>query len=143
MSSSPVQHERRAAQRFSFQIPVTLRLGGEVECRGITQDVSARGAFILTDTQVAPAGSVEFTLVLPPEITLTESMQVRCRGKALRVDGPGLGAKFGVAVMVEHYEFLPELRPEPRPVERAAAAGADDDTEQGRGYGARSYPWRA
>jgi hypothetical protein len=142
MSSSPVQHERRAAQRFPFQIPVTLRLGGEVECRGVTQDVSARGAFILTDTKVGPAGGLEFTLVLPPEITLTESMQVRCRGKVLRVDGPGLGAKFGVAVMVEHYEFLPEPRVEPRPVERAAAADADG-TEHNRGYGARSYPWRA
>jgi hypothetical protein len=69
-------------------------------------------------------------------------MRVCCRGKALRVDGPGLGAKFGVAVMVENYEFLPELRVEPRPVERAAAAGTDD-TELSRGYGARSYPWRA
>ena len=142
MSSSPVQHERRAAQRFPFQIPVTLRLGAEVECRGVTQDVSARGAFILTDSKVPPAGCVEFTLVLPPEITLTESMRVCCRGKALRVEGPGLGAKFGVAVMVERYEFLPELRAEPRPVERAAAAGADD-AQDGRTYGSRSYPWRA
>ncbi|HKT69144.1 MAG TPA: PilZ domain-containing protein [Terriglobales bacterium] len=142
MSSSPVQHERRAAQRFPFQIPVTLRLGGQLECRGITQDVSARGAFILTDSKVAPAGSVEFTLVLPPEITLTESMRVCCRGKALRVNGPGLGAKFGVAVMVEHYEFLPEPHAEPRAVERAAATGADD-AQDGRAYGSRGYPWRA
>ena len=142
MSSSPVQHERRAAQRFPFQIPVTLRLAGEAECRGITQDVSARGAFISTDTRVPETGCLEFTLVLPPEITLTESMRVRCRGKAVRVEGPGLGAKFGVAVVVEHYEFLPEVRSEPRPAERAAVAGVDD-SEQGFGYGARDYPWRA
>ncbi len=142
MSSSPVQHERRAAQRFPFQIPVTLRLAGEVECRGVTQDVSARGAFISTDTCVPEAGGIEFTLVLPSEITLTESMRVRCRGKAVRVEGPGLGAKYGVAVAVEHYEFLPEPRVEPRPVERVAASEADD-TEQGRAYGAHSYPWRA
>lgn len=141
MSSSPVQHERRAAQRFPFQIPVTLRLDSEVECRGVTQDVSARGAFMYTDATVAQAGGVEFTLVLPPEITLTESMHVRCRGKVVRVEGPGLGAKFGVAVVVEHYEFLPELRVEPRPVERAAVAGMDN-TEEGRSR-ARSYPWRA
>ena len=141
MSSSPVQHERRAAQRFPFQIPVTLRLNGEVECRGVTQDVSARGAFIYTETKVAEAGSVEFTLVLPPEITLTESMRVRCRGKALRVEGPGLGAKFGVAVAVEGYEFLPEARPEPHSAERAPVAGVEE-TQESRAYAVR-YPWRA
>lgn len=141
MSSSPVQHERRAAQRFPFQIPVTLRLG-EVECRGVTQDVSARGAFISTDTKVPETGSIEFTLVLPPEITLTESMRVRCRGKAVRVEGPGLGANFGVAVVVERYEFLSEPATQPRPVERAAVAGVDD-SEHDPSYNARSYPWRA
>lgn len=136
MSSSPVQHERRAAQRFPFQIPVTLRIG-ELECRGVTQDVSARGAFISTDTKVPESGGIEFDLVLPPEITLTESMRVRCRGKAVRVEGPGLGAKFGVAVMVEHYEFLPELRTQARKPDRAPVAGVDESEQS------RSYPWRA
>ena len=142
MSSSPVQHERRAAQRFPFQIPVTLRLSGEVECQGVTQDVSARGAFISTDTKVPETGGIEFTLVLPPEITLTESMRVRCRGKALRVEGPGLGANFGVAVVVERYEFLSEPAAPPRSAERATVAGVDDP-EQDPSYGARGYPWRA
>lgn len=139
MSSSPVQHERRAAQRFPFQIPVTLRLSGEVECRGVTQDVSARGAFILTDTKVPESGCVEFTLVLPPEITLTESMRVRCRGKAVRVEGPGLGAHFGVAVVVEGYVFLSEPT-QPRSVERATVAGVDESEHDGN-YD--RYPWRA
>jgi hypothetical protein len=143
MSSSPVQHERRAAQRFPFQLPVTLRLaGGELESVGLTQDVSARGAFILTEANVAEAAGLEFTLVLPPEVTLTESMRVRCQGKAIRVEGPGLGGKFGVAVVVERYEFLPELRREPRSAERPAIAGIDEaeDTQE---YGGRGYPWRA
>jgi hypothetical protein len=140
MSSSPVQHERRAAQRFPFQIPVSLRLSGEAECVGITQDVSARGAFIFTEAKVAEAAGLEFTLVLPPEVTLTESMRVRCRGKAIRVEGPGLGAKFGVAVVVEHYEFLPEPRAEARPAERVAVV---DDSENTDNYSVHSYPWRA
>ena len=142
MSSSPVQHERRAAQRFPFQIPVTLRLPGNVERRGITQDVSARGAFIYSDTKVAEAEGMEFTLVLPPEITLTESMRVRCRGKALRVEGPGLGDKFGIAVAVEHYEFLPEPRSEPYAAERAAVSSIET-SDSGPKPEARSYLWRA
>ena len=141
MSSSPVQHERRAAQRFPFQLPVTLRLNGEVESVGLTQDVSARGAFILTEAKVAEAACLEFTLVLPPEVTLTESMRVRCRGKAIRVEGPGLGAKFGVAVVVERYEFLPELRREPHS-ERASVASVDE-AEDAHPYGSRGYPSRA
>jgi hypothetical protein len=142
MSSSPVQHERRAAQRFPFQIPVILRLNPEMECRGLTQDVSARGAFIYTEAKVAPAGGVEFTLVLPPEITLTESMRVRCRGKAVRVEGPGLGEKFGVAVLVEHYDFLPEPRPQSHFTERATAARVDEADPIDE-HGSRNYPWRA
>ena len=142
MSSSPVQHERRAAQRFPLQIPVTLRLPGNVECRGITQDVSARGALIYADTKVAEAEGVEFTLVLPPEVTLTESMRVRCRGKAVRVEGPGVGAKFGIAVLIEHYDFLPELRTEPYAAERAAVAGIED-SEAERKPESRGYYWRA
>lgn len=142
MSSSPVQHERRAAQRFPLQIPVTLRLPGNVECRGITQDVSARGALIYADTKVAEAEGVEFTLVLPPEVTLTESMRVRCRGKAVRVEGPGVGAKFGIAVLIEHYDFLPELRTEPYAAERAAVAGIED-SEPERKPESRGYYWRA
>lgn len=142
MSSSPVQHERRAAQRFPLQIPVTLRLPGNVECRGITQDVSARGALIYAESKVAEADGLEFTLVLPPEVTLTESMRVRCRGKAVRVEGPGVGAKFGIAVVIEHYDFLPEMRTEPYAAERAAVTGIDASDSDHK-QEARSYFWRA
>lgn len=142
MSSSPVQHERRAAQRFPLQIPVTLRLSGNVECRGITQDVSARGALIYAESKVAEADGLEFTLVLPPEVTLTESMRVRCRGKAVRVEGPGVGAKFGIAVVIEHYDFLPEMRTEPYAAERAAVTGIDASDSDHK-QEARSYFWRA
>ena len=44
--------------------------GGDVEC------VAA----------IAAGSSIEFTLILPPEITLTESIRVRCKGKVVRVD---------------------------------------------------------
>jgi hypothetical protein len=140
MNSSPVRHEHRAAQRFPVQLPVSLRLPGEVECVGITQDVSARGAFILTEVKVTEAATVEFAVVLPPEVTLTESMRVRCRGKAIRVEGPGLGGKFGVAVAIENYEFLPELSNQPRPVERAAGV---DDSKLSRVQSLRAFPSRA
>ena len=78
--------------------------GTDREGCGFTQDLSGRGAFFYTDFQVAEGDAVELTFVMPAEITLTENMRVRCRGRVTRV----LPAerKFGVAVHLEGYEYL-------------------------------------
>jgi len=97
MSSSEVGLERRAAQRFDFQLPLSVRLiNGEGEGSGLTQDLSARGAFFYTDFVLEQGANVEVTLVMPSEITLSENMRVRCRGKVLRVTPPAIGNKIGV-----------------------------------------------
>ena len=58
------------------------------------------------DSAIAPGSVIEFTLTLPPEITLTESIRVRCKGKVVRVDdGDG---KVAVAAVIDEYEFLAE-----------------------------------
>ena len=44
--------------------------------------------------------------LLPPEITLTESIRVRCRGKVVRVDGASSNGKLAVAAVIDEYEFL-------------------------------------
>lgn len=107
MSTDQVQHERRASQRFGFQLPVAVRLAGtEREGCGFTQDLSGRGAFFYTDFQVAQGDAVELTFVMPAEITLTENMRVRCRCRVTRV--LPAQSKFGVAVHLEGYEYLPE-----------------------------------
>jgi PilZ domain len=106
MSTDQDHHERRAAQRFDFQLPVGVRLAGaEAEGCGFTQDLSGRGAFLYTDFQVSEGDAVELTLVMPYEITLTENMRVRCRGRVTRVQP--VESKFGVAVQLQGYEFLP------------------------------------
>ena len=50
-----------------------------------TRDVSARGICFYLDSAIATGSPIEFTLTLPPEITLTESIRVRCKGKVVRV----------------------------------------------------------
>ena len=78
MSTDQVHLERRASQRFDFQLPIGVRLAGtEREGCGFTQDLSGRGAFFYTDFQVAEGDAVELTFVMPAEITLTEKMRVR------------------------------------------------------------------
>jgi len=109
MSTSPVRHERRAAQRFDYQIPISVRVAeAEGEVHGCTQDLSARVAFFYTEALIPDGSELELTLVMPAEITLTESMPVRCRGKVLRVIRQDGSAKIGVAVQLAGYEFLPD-----------------------------------
>jgi hypothetical protein len=112
MNPEQVQVERRAAQRFDFQLPVSVRLADqEREGHGFTQDVSARGIFFLTDFRLREGDAVELTMVMPSEITLTENMRVRCRGKVVRAVNLAVGNRAGIAVHIEGYEYLPEADP--------------------------------
>jgi hypothetical protein len=107
MSTDDLHHERRASQRFDFQLPVGVRLAGtDCEGYGFTQDLSGRGVFFYTDFRVAEGDTVELTLVMPSEITLTENARVRCRGRVVRV--VPVEQKFGVAARLEGYEYLPK-----------------------------------
>jgi hypothetical protein len=118
MTTSPVRLERRVGQRFSYLLPVSLRdPNSGLESVGFTQDLSSRGVFFFTEAPLMEGAPIELTLKMPSEITLGDSMPVRCRGRILRVIRPAtspVGAcsglaetKIGVAVRLEHYEYLP------------------------------------
>lgn len=107
---TPLQHERRSRQRFEFQMPVSIRVNGsDREEPGFTEDLSARGTFLYTDCNAEVGCTVELTLMMPSEITLAESMRVRCRGKILRVlQRDAVKNKIGLAVELLSYEYLTE-----------------------------------
>jgi hypothetical protein len=112
MSTPPVRLERRVGQRFPYLLPVSLRqAAGAIEGVGFTQDVSSRGVFLLTDAALVEGSEIELTLRMPSEITLGETMPVRCKGHILRVvpvvASAGSEEKIGVAVRLECYEYLP------------------------------------
>jgi hypothetical protein len=122
MSTDQVQLERRAAQRFDFQVAVSVRVAGsERQGCGFTQNLSARGALFHTDLPLSKADAMELTLVMPSEITLTENMRVRCRGKVLRVLTSAVDSRSLVAVHLEEYEYLPEAESEPSAFARISA----------------------
>jgi hypothetical protein len=118
MTTPPVRVERRAGQRFPYLLPLSLRQSAAaIEGVGFTQDLSSRAVFFFTDTPLEEGAEIEITLRMPSEITLGESMPVRCRGRILRVVKPAVTAaqhptgaetKIGVAVRLEGYEYLPE-----------------------------------
>ena len=105
-----VQDEKRATRRFALRLPVSVNQNESANHaeNAQTRDVSARGICFYVDAEVEPGSSIEFTLTLPPEITLTESIQVRCKGRVVRVDGGSPAAKLAVAAVIDEYEFLPQ-----------------------------------
>jgi hypothetical protein len=102
--------EKRAARRFALQIPVTVNRGENISQSETAQirDVSARGICFYLDSAVEQGAPIGFTLTLPPEITLTESIRVQCKGHVVRVENGLPDGKLAVAAVIEDYEFLPE-----------------------------------
>ena len=56
-----------------------------------------------------PGYAIDFTLTLPPEITLTESIRVRCKGRVVRVEGGSPSQKMAVAAVIDEYDFLADV----------------------------------
>jgi hypothetical protein len=104
------QQEKRTARRFALHVPVTVDHGDTTNHNEVAQlrDVSARGICFYLESAVEQGAPIGFTLTLPPEITLTESIRVQCKGRVVRVENGRDDGKLAVAAVIEEYEFLPE-----------------------------------
>ena len=104
------QQEKRSARRFALRIPVSVARGEKMEQSEPAQlrDVSARGICLYLDSPIEQGSPIGFTLTLPPEITLTESIRVQCKGRVVRIDDAANTGKLAVAAVIEEYEFIPE-----------------------------------
>jgi hypothetical protein len=104
------QAEKRATRRFALRLPVSISHNGDSgpAMSAQTRDVSARGICFYLEAPLTPGSDIEFTLTLPPEITLTESIRVRCTGKVVRSEAELADAKVPVAAIIDEYEFLAE-----------------------------------
>jgi PilZ domain len=102
-------NDKRATRRFALRLPVSVRYGEKnEEHEAQTRDVSARGICFFVDSAIQAGSPIDFTLTLPPEITLTESIRVRCKGRVVRVEGGSPASKMAVAAVIDEYEFLAE-----------------------------------
>ncbi len=101
------QQEKRGARRFPLRVPVTVDHDNATRSAQL-RDVSARGICFYLESAVTQGSAIGFTLTLPPEITLTESIRVQCKGRVVRVENGLADGKLAVAAVIEEYEFLPE-----------------------------------
>jgi hypothetical protein len=102
--------ERRGAQRFEVHMPLSVEFDGR-SVPGYVQDLSGRGIFFYAETALPEGAVIHLTFTMPSEITLAESMPVRCRGRVLRASEPQSGERRGIAVQIDSYEFLPQDAP--------------------------------
>jgi hypothetical protein len=86
-------------------LPLAVHFDGKT-VPAFTQDVSGRGIFFFTEAELPEGAVVELTFTMPSEITLGESMPVRCRGRVLRCGPAQGGRRNGVAVRLDSYEYL-------------------------------------
>lgn len=97
--------DKRAIRRFALQLPVTLTTAGE-PASAETRDVSSHGICFYSDAAMERESVIEFTVTLPTEVTMTEPISVRCRGKVVRVENAEPGGRFAIAAAIDSYEFV-------------------------------------
>jgi hypothetical protein len=105
-TTDPIRLERRAGQRFEALTPLAVHFEQRL-IPGFTQNLSARGIFFYAAVALPEGSLIELTFTMPSEITLGESMPVRCRGRVLRVTSPQINQRNGVAARLLSYEYLP------------------------------------
>jgi hypothetical protein len=100
------RHDRRKAYRYPLLLPAIVRTAEQKSWTARSKDVSAKGAYLLldSDADLHPGTELELTLTLtlPKEITSGTEVLVCAYGRAVRVDksaergtGPmGLGIAF-------------------------------------------------
>lgn len=106
IDTSPNRLERRSAQRFDVLVPVAIHFDGRT-IPAFTQNLSGRGILFYAEAAIPEGAIVELTFSMPSEVTLGESMPVRCRGRVLRATPPQAGQRNGIAVQLESYQYLP------------------------------------
>lgn len=97
--------ERRANPRFDLNAPITVSVGAR-EFPGFTRNLSNRGVYFFLDAHdCAPVrGEIEFTVELPPELTLTANCVIRCQGRVIRADQTA-SQMTGIAAEILHYSM--------------------------------------
>lgn len=103
-------NDRRETERFRTRVPITV-LTGDSEISAYTRDLSNRGIYFYLDLldSALVEGHIDFLVEFPPEVTLSSSYRIRCRGRLVRRERTSRNfAEIGIAAEVLSYSFLGE-----------------------------------
>jgi len=110
MKASAHSHseERRKNPRFDMHFPVFLRVLGDPWTLTRTNDISATGAFFVTDRPFLLNTPIEYVLTFPPELTKAQRpLRVRFYGSVIRCERVAAGTgTFAVAVRNTAHRYL-------------------------------------
>jgi len=100
--------ERRKHPRFDMHFPVFLRAFGDRWSVSETADVSAAGAFLVTDRPYLLNTPLEYVLTFPPDLTKApKPLRVRFYASVMRCERvPGGNGTFGLAVRNTAHRYL-------------------------------------
>ena len=87
--------------------PLAVKLAGarQRELQAETENVSAGGVLFRADSEIHEGSELEFTFTLPPEITLTENITVRCHARVIRMQKIADEDQVSVAAVIDRYYF--------------------------------------
>jgi hypothetical protein len=113
-------HERRISCRQAMELPVTVEPGPELPrdkngsaIRGLTRDISNRGAYFWAAGPFEPGQHLHLCVEIPPEDGRNYRLKIQWQPEVIRVDAslPGEQAS-GIAVRVLRFE-TPTVMPDP------------------------------
>ena len=99
--------ERRIHRRFDMTLPIRIRVKTEAPLlETSTKDISARGLYFSLSGEIQLGTELECEVTLPPELCQGNTIQVKCRGRIVRVERREGEPNIGVAATIEDYEFV-------------------------------------
>lgn len=139
--NSRFRKDRRLAGRYKVKAPLRVRLwkSAQPEQRAESVNVSQRGIYFETDSELREGETVEVFFNMPEEIIGEATSEWRCTGHVVRVESvEAAGGKVGVGVQFDCYEVSRS-----KPADVAAEAGKpsrmlSDVTPNGE----RVQPWK-
>ncbi len=102
--------ERRVHRRFDLALPIRVRVNAQAAqpVETSTTDISARGIYFNLSGNFELGAELECEVTLPPELCQGKSIQVKVKGRIVRVER-GQEDTVGVAASIEDYSFIKTL----------------------------------
>lgn len=99
--------DQRKTKRFDLRLPLELLRGGRLPagkpCE--TKNLSSGGVLFRSAEPIEVGELIEYRITFPPKTGGDAKLQLRCRGKVLRLQANGSGAT-SIAATLERYEFV-------------------------------------